>query len=735
MTPSRALFIFKQKDVGQAFQPDSQAAKPDLHRHTREALPWWIFGLVGMVTLSWGPLLLGEPFGLPAMTPDEDGPEISVWQAWGMTVLYFTPGMLAGLALGWFAIKPVNFVLGLLFGGFNRFFDRMTGLYGWTIGKGLRVSVIVICAYAGLLVMTYVAFRDAPRGFVPQQDMGRVMVSVQLPDSAGMERTREVVKQVDEIIRKVPGVAHTISLGGISFVEGANGSNFASYFVVLEPFDKRQKAELKADAIMTRLRRDFKEQVTEGRVVVAPSSPVPGVSTSGGFRLMIQDRGGLGLPTLQDQTDKYVKLVKQKIGEDVGKKPADEDEEPRRQMLTNVNTQFRSNTPQLYMDIDRVKVASLGVDLAEVNQTLQIYLGSFNVNRFNEYGRFWQVTLQAGGQFRSRMEDINQLQVRNNRGQMVPLGTLVTVTEKPGPIFVRRYNLYTAAPIGGALVPGVSSGEVITAVDQLSDDALPRSMRAEWTELMYMQIREGNTATIVFALAVAFVFLALAALYESWTLPLAVILVVPLSMLCSIMGVLLRKYVLGQDAAVDIFVQIGLVVLVGLACKNSILIVEFARELHQQGRSVWEATLEASRLRLRPILMTSFAFILGVVPLCLASGAGAEMRRSLGTAVFSGMLGVTLFGIFLTPIFFAVIQGIGETRFFSLASVQVIGTVLAGALIGGGIGYLLSRLGVFPGLPRFWVVTVSAIVGVLFFAAVRGVHARLTSKTASEPEA
>src|SRR5439155_263885 len=306
-------------------------------------------------------------------------------------------------------------------------------------------------------------------------------------------------------------------------------------------------------------------------------------------------------------------------------------------MLSGVNSQFRSNTPQLYMDIDRTKVASLGVALNDVNQTLQIYLGSLYVNSFNEFGRHWQVTVQADREFRSRVEDVNLLQVRNNKGQMVPLGTLVDVREISGPLFVSRYNLYTAAPVSGALLPGVSSGDVIKAVDRIADESLPRSMTADWTELMFMQIREGRTTGIVFALAVVCVFLALAALYESWSLPLAVILVVPLCVLCSLIGVL------AANSSVNIFVQIGLVVLVGLACKNAILVVEFAKELHLAGRSVFEATLEASRLRLRPILMTSFAFILGVLPLCVASGAGAEMRRSLGTAVFSGMLGVTLF--------------------------------------------------------------------------------------------
>ena len=335
--------------------------------------------------------------------------------------------------------------------------------------------------------------------------------------------------------------------------------------------------------------------------------------------------------------------------------------------LAGVSTQFRSSTPQLYMTINRSKVAALGVSLDDVNQALEIYLGSLYVNSFNVFGRHWQVTVQADKQFRSHVEDVNLLKVRNNQGQMVPLGTLVSVKEVPGPIFVRQLlqsSCRSPAPVGGSLLPGVSSGDVIAGVDnRLSVATLPRSMKTEWTELMFMQIKEGNTTGIVFALAVVCVFLAACrVLYESWTLPLAVILVVPLCILCSLTGVLI------SNTSLNIFVQIGLVVLVGLACKNAILVVEFAKQLHVEGKSVFDATKEASKLRLRPILMTSFAFILGVVPLCLSSGAGAEMRRSLGIAVFSGMLGVTVFGIFLTPVFFYVIQKLGETPLHSPAS-------------------------------------------------------------------
>jgi multidrug efflux pump len=356
------------------------------------------------------------------------------------------------------------------------------------------------------------------------------------------------------------------------------------------------------------------------------------------------------------------------------------------------------------------------VTFTDLNQTLQMYLGSSYVSTFNLFGRYWQVTLQAEGHFRARRADVGLLEVRNARGQMVPLSTLVTLRDINGPVMVTRYNLYPAAPITGSLRPGVSSGPVIAGVDALARQSLPRSMGTEWTELMFMQIRAGNTAIYVFLLAVMFVFLALAALYESWALPLAVILVVPLCLLCSVSGVLYT------GKAVDIFVQIGLVVLVGLACKNAILIVEFARELRLQGKPRYEATLEACRLRLRPILMTSFAFILGVVPLVIATGAGAEMRRSLGTAVFSGMLGVTLFGIFLTPVFFYVIEWFGERGLLGGAVVRWVGSAVIGGLAGLVTAILLMRVNVvhWP-----WAPVAGAAAGAVAALLIPAVHRRI----------
>jgi multidrug efflux pump len=572
----------------------------------------------------------------------------------------------------------------------------------------LRLSLVVLLVYGGLVVLTFRVFERAPTGFIPQQDQGRLIVNVQLPDSASLKRTREAMALVSKITLETPGVAHAVTISGLSFLMQATSSNFASMFVVLEPFSKRKVPGRHAEEIMARLRPAFARQVKDARVTVYSAAPVPGLGVAGGFKLMVEDRGGLGLPTLQRQTDELTRTLQSQRG------------------LAGVITQFRSRAPQLYLDIDRAKAESLGVSFNDVNQTLSMYLGSLYVNSFNEFGRHWQVTIQAEDRYRDRVEDINLFQVRNKWGQMVPVGTLVRLREVGGPITVQRYDLYTAAAITGNLLPGVSTGEAIATIDRLAGRSLPLSMRTEWTELMFMQIKAGNTTMYVFALAVVSVFLALAALYESWSLPLAVILVVPLCLLCSVTGVLYT----GRD--VNIFVQIGLVVLVGLACKNAILIVEYAKQRHQEGRSRYEATLEACRLRLRPILMTSFAFIIGVIPLVVAAGAGAEMRRSLGTAVFSGMLGVTLFGIFLTPVFFFVIQGLSETRLLTAVATRWIGSTLLCGLSGLAIGFLLAQLGV---VRWAWALGIGGGVGVLAALAVLGVHQGIRPQPAALGEA
>ncbi|HEV3234951.1 MAG TPA: efflux RND transporter permease subunit [Candidatus Dormibacteraeota bacterium] len=600
--------------------------------------------------------------------------------------------------------------LGWFFRLFNWAFGKGTAGYGWVVGRLLRVNLLVLLVYGGLLVLTWWAFRAAPAGFVPQQDQGRIICTIQLPDSASLERTKEAVAQIESIARRTKGVAHTIAISGTSFVLQANSPTFATMFVVLEPFAKRTSPEMSSPAIIARLRAAWAREIKDAQVIAFGAPAIPGLSVAGGFKYMVEDRGGLGPAALQRQTDALVAKLKAN--------PA----------LAGASTQFRSNTPQIFADIDRAKVASLGVSLLDVNQTMGTNLGSLYVTSFNEFGRYWQVTVQADARYRNRVEDINLLQVRNQSGQMVLLGTLVKPREVGGPVYVTRYNLATAATVTGSLAPGASTGTAIQEIDRLSHESLPISMQGEWTEIMFMQIRAGNTAMYVFALAVVCVFLALAALYESWALPLAVILVVPLCLLCSVAGVLFTH------KSVDIFVQIGLVVLVGLACKNAILIVEFAKQTQQEGKPRFEATVEASRLRLRPILMTSFAFILGVVPLVVATGAGAEMRRSLGTAVFSGMLGVTLFGIFLTPAFFYVLQGLGETRLFASGAIRRVGSPLAGGLSGLAAGFLLARV---THLSPLWEAviggTAAVLGGLLVLALARVVRRRAPQAPPEEP--
>jgi multidrug efflux pump len=601
-------------------------------------------------------------------------------------------------------------LLGWFFQAFNFVFGATTTGYAWVVGRLLRGSLFVLLLYGGLLVLTGWVFHKAPTGFVPAQDQGRIICNIQLPDSASLERTNEAMSHIEAIARKTKGVAHTITISGISFVLQADSPNFASMFVVLEPFEQRTSPDLSSDAIVSRMRAAWASEIKDAQVVAFGAPAIPGLSVAGGFKLMVEDRAGLGLDALQHQTDQLVQKLQARPG------------------LVGVSTQFRSNTPQLYAEIDRTKAYSLGVSQQDVTQALGTYLGSLYVTNFNEFGRYWQVTLQADARYRNRVDDIKLLQVRNKWGQMVLLSTLVNPREIGGPVYITRYNLYTAAPITGNSAPDVSTSDVIQEVNRFSRDTLPITMASEWTEIMFLQIRAGNTAIYVFTLAVVCVFLALAALYESWTLPLAVILVVPLCLLCSVTGVLLTH----KD--VDIFVQIGLVVLVGLACKNAILIVEFARQLHQEGKPRYEATIEAARLRLRPILMTSFAFILGVVPLVFATGAGAEMRWSLGTAVFSGMLGVTLFGIFLTPVFFNVLQGLSETRLFSSGAVRLIGSPAAGAVLGFISGFLLARLTRRPVAWEVAIAVTGAIFGALLVLALQRLAShRAPHETPTEP--
>lgn len=528
--------------------------------------------------------------------------------------------------------RIIDLLLGWFFRLFNRTFDWTNRTYARAVRGCVRASVIAMLVYFGLLGATYYGFTQVPTGFIPNQDKGYLLINVQLPDSASIERTRSVLARVEEIARETPGVKHSVGISGQSFLLNANGSNFASMFAVLDEFEHRKAPHLSADAISNQLRRRYFAEVQEAMVAVFGAPPVDGLGNAGGFKIMIEDRGGAGLPALQAQADNVVTVGNQQPG------------------LVGLFTQFRADTPQLYVDIDRTKCKTLGVPLNEVFSTLQVFLGGYYVNDFNRFGRTWQVNLQAAGPFRADPEDVKKLKVRNAAGDMVPIGTLASVRDSSGPVLITRYNMYPAATINGAPMPGYSSGEAIQTMEAIADSELQRSASYEWTELTLMEILAGNTAIFIFPLCVLFVFLTHSAEYESFSLPLGIIMIVPMSMLCALVGVSLR----GMDN--NIFTQIGFVVLAGLACKNAVLIIEFAKQQHETGMSVFEAAIEAARLRLRPIIMTSFAFILGVVPLMIATGAGHEMRQTLGTAVFSGMLGVTLFGIFLTPVFYYVIQ-------------------------------------------------------------------------------
>jgi multidrug efflux pump subunit AcrB len=624
MTPSRAVLIFKTEKTAGG------------HAHKREALPWWIFGVLGGLLTSWlGPELLPRLPGLPAPPAGEEASAFQEWLVWGIC---FAPGALVGGVLGWFVIGPVNAVLGGIFRGFNRLFDRATDLYGKTVAGVLRLSTVALILFGGLLVLTGWQFARAPTGFIPQQDKGYLILNVQLPDGAAVDRTQRILDRIEQVALSTPGVEHTLGVAGRSLILNANAPNLASMYVILKEFGQRNGAGLSADAIAAHLQERCQKEVRGGLVTTFGGPPVEGLGTTGGFKLIVEDRGGLGLGELQRVTEQVVSRGNRTPG------------------LQGLFSGSRTSTPWLYLDIDRTKCLALGVAVSDVFNTLQVYLGSYYVNNFNNFGRTWQVVVQADREFRDRVDEIGKLQVKSSQGYMVRLGTLLDVHDTSGPVLLLRYNLYSAAAVTGNPAPGTSSGQAIRLVQQVADQELPRSMAYDWTELSYLQLQAGNTALAAFALAVVFVFLVLAALYESWALPLAVILVVPMCLLCSIGGVELA------GSEVTIFTQIGFVVLVGLASKNAILIVEFAKQLQEAGVPRREATLEASRLRLRPIVMTSFAFILGVVPLALASGAGAEMRQALGVAVFSGMLGVTLFGIFLTPVFYDVIRWLDERR-------------------------------------------------------------------------
>ncbi|GMU84487.1 MAG: hypothetical protein AMXMBFR47_43560 [Planctomycetota bacterium] len=647
MTPALAVLFFRNR-------------KPGHHGDQgKEALPWWSFALFGGLASVWllTPILgtwLGLPTGEHGGETTPGGLGASA-RSMGAYVVLFLPGAAAGGVLGWFLIRPVNWLLGRLFRGFNWLFDRATQAYGTTVGWSLRLSAVVLLLYVGMVGLTGFGFSRIPAGFIPIQDKGYLVTNIVLPDAASLERTVAATDAVERIALETPGVAHTLALPGMSYVLNANSSNYSNVFVILKPFDERLDHALGAEVVAARIRERLAHEVPEAQVLVFGAPPISGLAKSAGFKLMVEGVGDVDFDALQTRADDLAARGNQQPG------------------LVGLFNSFRARTPQLYVDIDREKVKSMGVPLTDVFDALQAYLGSYYVNDFNRFGRTWQVNVQADAPFRTDAETLRQFKVRNADGDMVPLGALAEVRDSTGPVQVTRYNMFPAAAVTGTPLPGTSMGDALEAMERLARD-LPRNMATEWTEVSYLQKEAGKLEQFrdllknpfsAFALGVVLVFFVLAALYESWSLPWAVILVVPMCLLSALAGLLLA----GMD--VNIFVQVGFVVLVGLAAKNAILIVEFARDRQTQGAGRFEASVDAARVRLRPILMTSFAFILGVFPLVIARGAGAEMRQTLGTAVFAGMIGVTVFGIYLTPVFYYVIRGIVQRLERSSAQVQI----------------------------------------------------------------
>jgi hydrophobe/amphiphile efflux-1 (HAE1) family protein len=537
----------------------------------------------------------------------------------------------------------INRAFGWLFRPFNNAFASMSGRYGKIVKSVTRRSVFAVAAYGGLVALGVVGFSRVPAGFVPSQDKQYVVAIAQLPDAASLERTDAVVRRMGEIALTQPGVGHAVQFPGLSVNGFANKPNSAIIFLPLKPFDERKTPETSAGAIVASLNQKF-STIQDAYVGVFPPPAVNGLGAIGGFKMMLQDRAGLGDSVLYASAQALL-----------GRAYATP-------QLAGQFSSFQVNVPQLFADVDRDRVKQLGIPLNDLFQTLRIYLGSAYVNDFNKFGRTYQVIAQADAPFRSSPENIAQLKVRNDHGEMVPLGSVMSVKQSFGPDQVTHYNAYPSADINGSAVPGVSAGEAVRVMEQLAAETLPNGVGFEWTELTYQQKLAGNTAVFVFPLCVLLVFLVLAAQYESWSLPLVIILIVPMCLLSAIAGVWVTR---GDN---NVFTQIGLLVLVGLACKNAILIVEFARDLQRRGYDRLTAALEASRIRLRPILMTSFAFIMGVVPLVLAHGAGAEMRHVMGVAVFSGMLGVTFFGLMFTPLFYVLIRGLVERRSRAVAT-------------------------------------------------------------------
>jgi multidrug efflux pump len=621
------------------------------HTHA-EALPRLgiviIGGLIAMMFL--GPILaprFGIEMGHGGHGHAPAAHEVSATTLWAFRAGVFTIGAVAG----WFGSGLVNVAFAKFFQGFNWTFDRTIAGYGRGVSLLIRGSVVALLVYVGLLGGTVGMFSVVPGGFIPEQDKGYLVVNAQLQDGASLERTDEIVSEMTKIAMTdeqfKESIGHAISVPGYSILTGTNISNVGGMFVILKPFEERKgKPELSAPAVAKKLREVYRQKILSANVAVFGAPPIDGLGSTGGFKMQVQDRAALGPRGLEGGVATLARAGNSQNG------------------LSSLFSSYSANQPQYLVPVDRELAMARDVSLTELYDTLGVYFGSAYVNDFTRFGRNWQVIVQADPVFRKEIRDLSSLKVRNRQGTMVSLETFVKEEATTGPAIVNRYNMYPSAEITGATNPGTSSADAIRIMETLAKRELPSSMGFEWTELSYQQIRASDfqqnlkdgalPTALVFPLAVIFVFLVLAAQYESWSLPFAIILIVPMCILSAMIGIWLNKL----DN--NIFTQIGLVVLVGLAAKNAILIVEFAKQKQDEGLNRFDAAVEASKLRLRPILMTSFAFILGVVPLVLATGAGAEMRTALGIAVFSGMLGVTLFGIFLTPVFYFVMRWLVE---------------------------------------------------------------------------
>jgi HAE1 family hydrophobic/amphiphilic exporter-1 len=522
------------------------------------------------------------------------------------------------------------------FNGFNFVFEWLSEHFGRMTARLIRLSAGVLVVYAGLIGLTAYQFNKAPTGFVPDQDLGYLITVVALPPGASLQRTDDVVRRATKELLDTPGVKHTVAFAGFDAATFTNASNAGAIFTPLEPAEERAKKGQSVAYILGEIQKRT-AAIEDAFIITIMPPPVSGIGNAGGFKMMLEDQKNLGPRALEAAAQDLVGAARQTPG------------------MAQMFTPFSTGTPSVYADIDREKAEKLGISPDKVFETMQVYLGSAYINDFNYLGRTYQVTVQADGRFRNTKEDISHLKTRNAAGAMVPIGSVARLQDTTDPYRVPRYNLFPAAEVQGATTPGTPSSYGLAVMQKLASERLPDGITYEWTDLAYQQTTAGNTTLIIFAASIFFVFLVLAAQYESWALPLSVVLIVPMCLLAAVTGLLYR----GMN--VDILAQIGFVVLVGLAAKNAILIVEFAKQAQENGATIENAAVQAARTRLRPILMTSFAFILGVIPLMIASGAGAEMRQSLGTTVFSGMLGVTLFGLIFTPVFFVVVSRLSRT--------------------------------------------------------------------------